>query len=482
MPAFLDLRQWLSRVAEISELKTVTGASWNEEIGCIANLNSRLDGCPALLFDQITDYPAGYRMLTSALTAPSRIELTFNLPPAKSNLERVQRFRENLPRWEKAMSGFSVTVVNDGAILENVQKGSDVDLFKFPAPKWNRDDGGRYLGTGCVVITKDPDKGGVNLGCYRNQVHNKSVLGLSWSPGKHGRAHFDKYLQQSKRCPVAISLGHDPLLFALAGAPVIHGSLSEYHLAGAIRQEPVRVVTEEVTGLPIPADAEIVIAGWVPPKKEMPEGPFGEYLGYYGAMAEPAPIIEVERVYYRNDPIVLGAPPGRPPGEYGHYVDLINSANLHNFLESSGVSDVKGVWVSKEARHYMVVVSIKQRYAGHAKQAALLVSQCRPASMTGRYIVVVDEDVDPSDLHEVVWAMCTRFNPSSDIDILDGFRSNPLDPMIKKPARHYTGSRAFIKACKPFEWIDEYPKEIRVSPAMAARVKEKWGKLLNWEA
>lgn len=480
MAFLVDLRQWLEKVREMNELKTILDADWNEEIGCITNLNSRVEGCSALLFDRIKGYPQGYRLATSLLTTPSRIDLTFNLPAADSNLERVRAFRQRLPQWEREMANYPWRVTGSGPVTENVQHGSDVDLFRFPSPKWNRDDGGRYLGTGCVVITKDPEKGVVNLGCYRNQVHDNRTLGLSYSPGKHGRAHIERYHQKGERAPVAVSLGHDPLLFALAGAPVIHRSLSEYHLAGAIRQAPVDVIMEEVTGLPVPASSEIVVAGWVRPDSNALEGPFGEYLGYYGAMAEPAPVIEVERIYHRRDPIVLGAPPSRPPGEYGHYVDLINSANLHNFLESSGVTDVRGVWVSKEGRHYMVTVSIKQRYAGHAKQAALLVSQFRPAAMTGRFIIVVDDDIDPTDPHDVLWSMCTRCNPQTDIDIIDGLRSNPLDPMIRKPTEHYSGSRAFVKACKPFEWIEDFPKEIKVSRDLASQVRTKYGQLLGW--
>ncbi|MDZ4247491.1 MAG: UbiD family decarboxylase, partial [Dehalococcoidia bacterium] len=167
-----------------------------------------------------------------------------------------------------------------------------------------------------------------------------------------------------------------------------------------------------------------------------------------------------------------------PPHEETYFHVLVKSAMLTNELIQSGVPDVRGAWLSEAGLYQLIVVSIKQRYAGHAKQAALLASQGRVGSYMGRYIIVVDEDIDPSDINEVLWAMCTRSDPEKDIDIIRRTRSSALDPMIRKPSTAYYNSRAVIDACKPYEWMTEFPQEIRIDPELARRVREKWGDIL----
>ena len=127
----------------------------------------------------------------------------------------------------------------------------------------------------------------------------------------------------------------------------------------------------------------------------------------------------------------------------------------------------------------LTIVSIKQRYSGHAKQAAFLASQNRPAAYHGRYVIVVDEDIDPSDIEQVLWALCTRSDPEKDIDIIRRAWSTPLDTMIRKPTNAYFNSRAVIDACKPYEWINEFPEEIKLSPELTERVKKKWGNIVD---
>jgi UbiD family decarboxylase len=472
-----DLRSWLAKVDEMGELKYVDGADWDIEIGTISILNSRKKENPALLFDQIIGFPRGHRVLTCSVSTLSRLGVTLNLPKCTSGLEMVRAMRERLPEWEKRSEEFPYEVVQTGPILENVQSGRDVDLFRFPVPKWHEQDGGRYIGTGDAIITQDPETGEVNLGTYRIMVHDERTTALFMSPGKHGRIHYEKYHSLGRPCPVAMSFGHHPLINRVAGTEVPAGS--EYQFIGAMRGEPVKVIKEEVTGLPIPADSEVVVVGWCPPGKTRVEGPFGEWTGYYASKEREAPIVEVERVYYRNDPILLGAPPSRPPSEGTLFNVIKASAVLWNALIKSGVPDVKGVWMSEVGTQQMVIVSIKQRYAGHAKQTLFLASQNRPAAFHGRYVIVVDEDIDPSDIQQVLWALCTRSDPEKDIEIFRNAWSTPLDTMIRKPTKVYMNSRALIDACKPYEWIDDFPEDIRISREAEEKLKEKWGALLD---
>lgn len=142
--------------------------------------------------------------------------------------------------------------------------------------------------------------------------------------------------------------------------------------------------------------------------------------------------------------------------------------------------DVRGVWTSEVVQQLLVIVSIKQRYAGHAKQAALLASQNRPAAYHGRYVIVVDEDIDPTNIQDVLWAVCTRSDPDRDIDVVRRAWSTPLDTTIRKPAEAYFNSRAIIDACKPYEWIADFPEVVGVSAELAHQVKEKWREALGF--
>ncbi len=468
-----DLRQWLSKVEALGELRRLDGADWDLEMGAITALNARRRNCPALLFDNIKGYPRGRRVVTGSTSSPKLVGLTLGIGTGYSDLELIRVVREKLPLWDARLRDYPPVEVSRGPVLEKMMQGKDVDLLSFPVPKWNELDGGRYIGTADAVITRDPDQGWVNVGTYRIQVHDARTVGILSVPAQHGRVHIQKHHEQGKPCPVLISAGHHPLVFRVASLEV--PVATEYSYMGAIREEPVTVIREEITGLPVPADSEIVLAGWCPPGKFRDEGPFGEWTGYYASGTEPAPVIEVERVYYRNDPIILGSPPNKAPCDASYFGVLLRSAMLHNELERMGIPDVKGVWISEIAGRQFVTVAIKQRYAGQARQAALLATQSRIGSNMGRYIIVVDEDIDPTNLQEVIWALCTRSDPEKDIDILRNCRSNSLDPTIRKPARVYANSRAIIDACKPFEWKDEFPREIGTSPELVQQVKAKWG-------
>ncbi|MFH1002974.1 MAG: UbiD family decarboxylase [Chloroflexota bacterium] len=267
-----DLRTWLDKVDAMGDLKRLDGADWDEEIGCISALNSNRRG-PVLLFDNIKGYPHGFRVATSVNVRPSTIALTLNLPTDLSERELSFALVDKLKEAEANSAKFPPKVVKQGPILENVKSGNDVDLFTFPTPKWHELDGGRYIGTGCALVTRDPDTGEINIGTYRIMIHDKKTLGLHVEPERHARRHLEKYHERGLPCPVALSFGHHPLILRMAALQVPAGT--EYGFAGAISGEPVAVITEAETGLPIPAQSEIVAAGWCPPGKMRDEVPFG---------------------------------------------------------------------------------------------------------------------------------------------------------------------------------------------------------------
>ncbi|HME44481.1 MAG TPA: UbiD family decarboxylase [Syntrophorhabdales bacterium] len=473
---YKDLREWISLVDDLGELKRIKGADWNLEMGAITELLGRESPYPppAVLFESIPGYPVGFRTIFGATGSVQRAALTLGFDNIRNGTELVAAYRGKT----KDLKSISPKVVETGPIFENIDSGDDVDLYKFPVPMMHEIDGGRYIGTNCLVITKHPDEGWVNLGTYRVMVHGKDHTAFFISPGKHGRIHRDLYLERKQPCPVAVCVGHDPLLFLAAGNEIPYG-LSEYEYAGAIKGEPIEVVLGKYTGLPIPARAEIAFEGeavWDDRKKE---GPFGEWTGYYGSGAREEPVIRVKNVYYRNNPILTCSRPSRPPSDYSFSKGIVKSALIWEELEKCGVPNVKGVWCHESGGGRLFnVVSIKQTYPGHARQAALIASQSHAGGYLNRFVVVVDEDIDPSNLFDVVWAMSTRCDVAEDIDILRKCWSGPLDPVIPKGMKGFN-SRAIIDACRPYNWKDAFPPVAENSKELRDKTFAKWKDVLG---
>ncbi|MEK7782920.1 MAG: UbiD family decarboxylase, partial [Candidatus Binatota bacterium] len=367
---YRDLRDWIKKAEGLEEVKTLKNCDWNLEIGAITELVARREDGPAVLFDEIKDYPKGFRVLSNSLSSRKRLALTLDLPAGESKMDFVRTWRE---RYKK-IKPIPPKIVKDSPLFENVYKEKDIDLLKFPTPKWHEHDGGRYIGTGSIDITRDPDEGWVNWGTYRVMIHDKDTVGFYISPGKHGRIQREKYINTGRPCKIAMSFGHDPLVF-LAGSIEVPYAVPEYEFIGGVRGEPLELIEGEYSGLPIPANAEIVVEGDVIFDQAKVEGPFGEWTGYYASAERPEPFVKVRRLYHRNDPIILGSPPGRPPAELGWYRSYLRSALIWDEMEKAGVPDVKGVWLTVSGGSRLVlVVAIKQRYPGHAKQAAVVAS------------------------------------------------------------------------------------------------------------
>jgi len=202
------------------------------------------------------------------------------------------------------------------------------------------------------------------------------------------------------------------------------------------------------------------------------------WTGYYASKQREEPVVKVAALYHRNQPILLGSPPVKPPSELAYYRAFLRAAAIDEELKASGIPDVTGVWCHEVGGSRLFnVVAIKQRYSGHAKQTAVVASQCHAAAYLGRFTVVVDEDIDVMNLEEVMWAICTRCDPEKDIDILRRCWSGPLDPIIP-PGQKGLNSRAIIDATRPFEWRDQFPMVAESSPELRAEVLKKWGHIV----
>ena len=282
--------------------------------------------------------------------------------------------------------------------------------------------------------------------------------------------------------PVAIVVGGDPLSLLMGCTEVPYG-VCEYDVVGGMRGSPVDVVKGRVTGLPIPAQAEIVLEGFVYPGNVKPEGPFGEWMGYYGTEVREEPVMDVEAIYHRNNPIILGCPPLRPPDEIARLKAIVRSGMLRENLTRAGVPDVTATWAHEVGTSRLLLgVAIKQRYAGHATQAGHIACQCHVGAYAGRYVIVVDDDIDVSNLEELIWAMLTRSDPASSIDIVHNAWSTGLDVRIDPERRakdDFTNTRAIINACRPWHWRDKFPKVTSSSPGALRMARAKFGHLVS---
>src|SRR5712672_1831172 len=422
-----DVREFVERAEQQGELLRIKGADWGLEIGTLGEIvNHARPEPPALLFEDVPGYPKGMRLLSGATNSSKRLAITLGLPVPERPLDVVRAYRDRM----KVHQPIPPRVVPKGAVLENVDRDDKVDLWKFPVPKLHERDGGRYIGTDDLVIMRDPDENWVNAATYRSMVQDKNHVSLWISPGKHGRQIREKYFHAGKPCPVLISCGHDPLLF-LAGGNELKFGLSEFDYAA----------------------------------------------GHYASSPSEQPVVRVRRVYYRNDPILSIASPMRPPSDFSFSKCVMKAGMIWDEVERAGLSGVKGVWVHEFGGARMFnVIAIKQAYPGHARQAGMMAASCQSGSYLGRFVMVVDEDVDPTDIFDVMWAVCTRCDPATDIEFFRRAWSTPLDPLLD--AASSTNSRAVIDACRPFERLKDFPPVARASPELVAKVREKFAGIL----
>ena len=483
-----DLRDWLESVKSHGELEQVKGATWDLEMSSIVELVYRegKDPKPALLFDEVPGYPKGYRTLFGMLSSTWRIAKTLGLPEKRVD---PLGLADNWYKKSKEFRLIPPKVVDSGPLLENTDTGKQIDVLKFPVPRFHELDGGRYLGTSHAVIQRDPDAGWVNLGTYRIMVVDRNHLALHAVPGKHGNIiEYEKYYARGKAMPVAIATGLDPVLWWLSCQGDTPWGVSEYDMAGAIKGKPIEVIEGRYTGLPLPARAEIVIEGECQPGEFVDEGPFGEWHGYYanrGLQAVPEPLIRVKAVYYRNDPILTCTQPAVPPNDINLMLSLAHSVAIRRRLEQFGVPGVRGVWAHYSGSGGLFnVISIQQLYSGHALQAGLIASQY-PSEM-GAYTVVVEEDIDPSNFDQVLWAMVTRALPDRSIHIIPNCHTynghpaiSPAEKRATDKPRPLTAARVVIDACRDLSWKEEWYPIARISPELRAKIAEKWTSVLS---
>jgi phenylphosphate carboxylase beta subunit len=467
----MDLREFIALCEKDGDLKRVTAeVDWDLEMSHIAKLVEEKSG-PSLLFEKVKGSTG--RVMFGAFSNTKRFAKILGRP---SHLSMCDLSYE----WMKLSVGEVIRAreVETGPVFENVLEGDAVDVRVLPAPKFYERDGGRFIGTACFMVVEDPETGEINLGTYRSQVLDARTVGAQILKGKRGDRILQKYRKAGKKMPICMVVGCDPLLM-LAGSAMVEGA-NEYDVVGTLRGEPVDVVKAPLTGLPIPATAEIVLEGYVDGDNLRPEGPFGEYTGYYTEeiykqVAKPA--IEVERIYHRNDPILLAASVGRPVNDNHMMLAFVRNATLWTELAKMKIPGIQSVYMPPEAcGRFWAIVSVKQMYPGHADQVAAAVIASNTCTYGLKGLIVVDHDIQADDLPRVWWALATRYDPLRGTQLINRGRSTPLDPALFQSDNKFITSRIVMDATLPFEW-KEKPVQVEMSKEVLDRVKARWSEL-----
>jgi UbiD family decarboxylase len=472
------LREWIQAVEARGELTRIAGADPASEIGPIVSSVARERNRPALLFERIKGDTTNTRILSNAMGSIWQLAFTLGLEcgPTAHPLDLVQAWRQRVGhlRWAEPVR------VETAPLFENVLTDSAIAVTAFPTPSWHDRDGGRYIGTGSAVITRDHDTGQVNVGTYRVMVVDDTTVTVWMEAIRDGTRHLQSWFRQGKSCPIAVVVGMDLPMFIAASLRIPPDCPDEYWFAGAIKDEPVALVEGPYTGLPLPATAELVLEGECVEGDLAMEGPFGEWPGYYVSRRAPSQAIRVKTVLYRHEPIILGRPPIRPPSSQALIRNVFRSAVSWNEMERAGLSGLRGVWYHEAGGDgFLRVLSIRQEYEGHGIQAAQLLLHTRNGLQNGKYVIVVDDDVDPTDLGEVMWAVTTRTDPASALHLVNGLATISLDP-ANRPGQT-TMARLIVDACRPFSRRADSPETLDVPSREAiAALQAKWPQLATW--
>jgi 4-hydroxy-3-polyprenylbenzoate decarboxylase len=474
--AFTDLREFVARLEQRGRLHRVAAeVSRDLEITEIVDRvsKSRGDANVALLFERV----AGSTMpvLVNAFGSEDRMALALDV-------ERLDDLGERIAKLVDARipGGFGDKLRKLGTLLDvaraaprHVTQAPCQEIVETSAPSlaglpilqcWPAD-GGRYI-TLPAVFTRDPATGARNVGMYRLQVFDDQTLGMHWQTHKGGAEHQRR---ATTRMPVAIALGGDPAVIYSASAPLPPG-IDEMVFAGWLRGSGVEMVRCRTNDLEVPAQAEIVLEGWVDPREQRLEGPFGDHTGYY-SLARDYPVFHLTAVTRRARPIYPTTIVGRPPQE--DY--WLGKATERIFLPLMRLMLPEIVDVNMPAEgvfHNLVIVSIRKRYPGHARKV-MQALWGMGLMMLAKTIVVVSEHVNVHDLSEVAWRATGNIDPRRDLVILEG----PMDDLDHAALRHRFGGKLGVDATEkgPLDDIAQaWPDEIRMTDEIRERVTRRW--------
>ncbi len=344
----------------------------------------------------------------------------------------------------------------------------DVDLAALPIQTHWPGDAGPLI-TWPVVLTRPRDSraeqtGRYNAGVYRAQVIGRDRIIMRWLAHRGGAAHHRSWRKAGAPMPVAIVLGADPATLLSAALPLPE-TVSELGFAGVFSGARPRLVPARTVPLLVPADAEMVIEGWVDPTETAPEGPFGDHTGYYNA-AEPFPVMTVRALTMREDPLYLSTYTGRPPDEPSIIGETFNRLTLP--IIRAQIPEIRDLWLPPAACSYRIaVIAIDKRYPGQARRVMMALWGMLPQFSYTKMIVVVDDDIDPRDWDDVAWALATRMDPGRDVTVLERTPMDYLD--FASPSEGLAGKIGIDATVKiGSETTRDWGRVMRTAPEDAA--------------
>lgn len=391
---------------------------------------------PAVFFEKVkgSDFPA----ISNVFGSRERIALAFGTNA--KDLNRVVRERESKP--------LEPTMVKDAPVQEVVLTGKQIDLTKLPIFTHNEKDAGPYVTAGMMVV-RDPETGIRNIGIYRHMLQGKNQLGIHLAETGHGRLVYDKHMARGESVPVAITIGHHPLVY-LGSLSFVPFGIDEYTIMSGYMQESLRLVKCKTVDLEVPADAEIVLEGTIPKGQTAKDGPFGEYTTVYGKLRE-NPVVKISAITMRKNPV---------------YFDVLSGYKDHQFL--GGIPRLSSTYRAIRTAcptiqdinmppcgccRFTCYISIKKRHEGEAKNA---LAAAFGADQFVKLAIVVDDDVDIFDDSAMLLALNTRLKPIGNVFIIPNAKTNALDPTVEN---ELLVTKIGIDATKP---LAGFPETVRI--------------------
>jgi 4-hydroxy-3-polyprenylbenzoate decarboxylase len=518
--AYDDLRNWIKALDRAGELKRIrTEADPILEITEIADRVSKSRdkdqqgtvGGKALLFENLKGYP-GSQLLINQFGSARRMRLALEVDSLDEIAERIRGFMDvkspqgfldkvkMLPMLAEMGKFFPKTIATGPC--KEVIKRDNFSLLDFPILQCWPKDGGRFITLPCV-ITRDPKTGKRNVGMYRMQIYDERTTGMHWQRQKVAAEHYRDRMRQSVqhdggagaparaavdimarssggamlapgdrpsgKMDVAVALGTEPALTFSAVVPA-PPDVEEYIVAGFLRQKPVELVKCETVDLEVPADAEIILEGYVNLDELRTEGPFGDHTGFY-SLEDQYPVFHVTCITHRKDPIYAATIVGKPPQEDAWMGKAIERIFLP--LMKLTIPELVDINLPIEGVfHNLMIVSIRKSYPGQARKVMNAIWSLGQAMFT-KCIIVVDEDVDVQDIADVTLKVLNHIDPERDIQ----FTMGPVDSLDHASRLPDYGSKMGIDATR--KWSTEgfgrpWPDEIVMDANTRALVDGKW--------
>ncbi|OWP61499.1 hypothetical protein CDA63_19100 [Hymenobacter amundsenii] len=483
-----SMREYLAALHEIGEIQEISQeVDWHLEMGAIARRCYEL-GAPAPLFTRVKGIEQGFRALSAAGGVSSqpglylaRIALSLGLPPESTGPEIVEALAA-----AKLRAPIKPVVVPTGPCKENILLGEQMDLLRLPTPLIHDGDGERYLNTYGMIVAQSPDKKWTNWSIARIMLIDKNTMTGIVAPNQHIGMIHKMWKDQGQDMPFALVLGGEPAIPFVGGMP-LPAWVDEADYLGGYFGEGLEVTQCETVDLQVPATAEIVIEGFLSKDEKVKEGPMGEYAGYaWGGEGAFQPVYHVTALTYRHDPVLPFAVAGEPVEEDHTAWGIPNAAELLAELREKGIP-ATSAWLPLESANHWAAITFPNNWRTqlgyNTDELVRQVGEILFASKAGMGVpklLLVNDDVDPSNTKELVWAFATRCRPVTGEVAFGSENTNPLVAFLKAEEKMSMHTTKVIYNClAPDEWGDNLPKRVNFRRAWPAEVQEKV--LANWQ-